>query len=109
MFCSNDLSGADSELLREANAQGLLFPLASLEQGQLKKLDPDALHLAYQQSHAAVNFLWSKYGQRGLAAMMENLRAGTGAEESLIASYRLNYDLLQKEVVGNIGSNLAQR
>lgn len=106
---SNEVTSTDSELLRGANAQGLLFPLASLEQAQLKKLDADALHLAYRQAHATVNFLWSKYGLRGLTAMMESLRAGTGYEESLIASYRLNYDLLQREMLRNIGGNLAQR
>ena len=95
---SNDVSDSDKELLKEANAQGLLFPLASLEQAQLKKLDPDALNLAYKQAHATVDFLWRKYGQRGIGAMMDNVRAGISAEESLIASYRLNYELLQREV-----------
>lgn len=106
---SNDLSAADSALLREANAQGLLFPLADLEQAQLKKLDPDALNLAYRQAHATVDFLWKKYGARGMSAMLESLRAGASAEESLIESHRLNYDLLQREVVQTIGTELAQR
>ena len=106
---SNDLSAADTALLREANSQGLLFTLADLEQAQLKKLDTDALNLAYRQAHATVDFMWKKYGVRGMTAMMESLRAGASAEESLIASHRLNYDLLQREVVQCIGTELAQR
>ncbi|MCC6794503.1 MAG: hypothetical protein IT366_05235 [Candidatus Hydrogenedentes bacterium] len=106
---SNDLSEAELAVLREANAQDLLFKLADLEQGQLKKLDPDALQLAYQQSHATVDFLWGKYGVRGLSAMLENLRLGNSAEESLVLSYRLNYLLLEKEVGQTLGSTVAQR
>ena len=106
---SNEVAATDIELLQEANAQGALFPLASLEQAQLKKLDPDTLHLAYRQAHATVDFLWNKYGQRGMAAMMESLRAGTSAEDALSASYRLNYDLLQREVAQSIGTEMAQR
>lgn len=106
---SNDLSEAELSVLREANGQELLFKLAELEQGQLKKLDPDALQLAYQQAHATVDFLWGKYGARGLSAMLENLRLGNSAEESLVLSYRLNYLLLEKEVAQTLGNTLAQR
>ncbi|MCC6152341.1 MAG: tetratricopeptide repeat protein [Candidatus Hydrogenedentes bacterium] len=106
---SNDMSDAELAVLREANTQDLLFKLADLEQGQLKKLDPDALHLAYQQAHATVDFLWGKYGVRGLSAMLENLRLGNSAEESLVLSYRLNYLLLEKEVAQTLGNTLAQR
>ena len=106
---SNPLSEAELGVLREANAQDLLFKLVDIEQGQLKKLDPDALQLAYQQAHATVDFLWSKYGVRGLSAMLENLRLGNSAEESLVLSYRLNYLLLEKEVSQTLGSTVAQR
>lgn len=106
---SHELSASDSEMLREAQQQGLLFPLSMLEDGQLKKLSPEELQLAYRQAHATVNFLWNRTGYKGLESMMNELQAGTGAEEALIVSYRLNYDLLQREVTANFGRTLSQR
>ncbi|MDZ4857994.1 MAG: peptidase MA family metallohydrolase [Candidatus Hydrogenedentes bacterium] len=106
---SSEMAAADTALLQEAQAQGLLFALASLEEAQLKKLGPDQLQLAYRQSHATVHYLWNRWGQRGLADMMEQLQNGASHEEALVSSYRTNYDLLQRDVTLSFGRMLSQR
>jgi len=106
---STELTAADTQLLEEASAQGALFPLATLEEGQLQKLTPEQLQVAYRQSHATVHYLWNRYGQRGLASMMEQLQNGASHEESLVASYRTNYELLERDVSLSFGRMLSKR
>ncbi|MBX7258542.1 MAG: tetratricopeptide repeat protein [Candidatus Hydrogenedentes bacterium] len=106
---SNRLSSAETNLLREASAANLLIPLSSLEEGQLKRLDADTLQIAYMQSHATVEYLWGRYGIRGIGPMLDSLTQGTPPEEALIGSYRLNYDRLQKEVSKQLGATVSKR
>lgn len=106
---SNDMSSRDSGLLYDAYMAGLLFTLGEMEDSQLKKLDADALYLAYQQAHATASFLWNRYGYRGIAGLMEHLAQGELGENALIASCRLDYATLEREVVKNLGRTLSQR
>lgn len=106
---SSDLSSSDVELLQRAQSAGALLPLSELEEAQLHKLDPETLQLAYRQAHATVRFLWNRYGQAGLANMLNGLANGMSREESLVAAYRLNYDLLERQVVHSFGRMLSQR
>ena len=80
-----------------------------MEESQLKKLDPDSLQLAYRQAHATANFLWNRYGHRGIAGLMQNLAEGAAPEDALIASCRLNYATLEREVIKSLGRTLSQR
>lgn len=105
---SRSFTPQDAAVLDQFNQMQALFPLKDLESGQLKSLDADALDLAYRQSHAAVSYLWDRYGQRGLANYMNQLAQKTDFEQALIAAYRLNYDLLQREVAAGF-TTLASR
>jgi hypothetical protein len=96
-------------MLQRAQAAGALFSLSELEEAQLHKLDPDALQLAYRQAHATVHFLWNRYGQAGLANMLNGLAKGMSREESLVAAYRLNYDLLERQVAHSFGRMVSRR
>jgi hypothetical protein len=80
-----------------------------MEESQLKKLDTDSLQLAYRQAHATASFLWNRYGHRGIAGIMERLAQGASGEDALIATCRLDYSALEREVVKNLGRTLSQR
>ena len=105
----NRLSSTETTLQRQASAANVLMPLSSLEEAQLKRLDPDLLQIAYMQAHATVEYLWSRYGIRGIAPMLDALTQGSSPEDALIASYRLNYDRLHKEVAAQLGSTVSKR
>ncbi|MCC6698143.1 MAG: hypothetical protein IT365_21150 [Candidatus Hydrogenedentes bacterium] len=100
---SNDVTREDSMLLRDANAAGLLFSLDQLEESQLRKLDPESLHLAYRQAHVTVSFLWNRYGHRGVSLLLESLSQGTAHEDALVSSCRIDYAGLQREVIKSLG------
>jgi tetratricopeptide (TPR) repeat protein len=106
---SNDMSSTTSALLYEAYTAGVLFTLNEMEESQLKKLDTDSLQLAYRQAHATASFLWNRYGHRGIAGIMERLAQGASGEDALIATCRLDYSALEREVVKNLGRTLSQR
>ncbi len=95
---SRDFGPNQKASLADAQQQGALFPLAELEGSQLRRLNPQTLKLAYQQSHATVHFLWARFGQRRLRDMMSSLAEGLAGEEALRANYRLTYDRLENEV-----------
>lgn len=95
---SRDVDSTESALLQRMYREGVEFRLADLEAHQLKILDADTLRLAYAQSHATVQALWTRYGQRGLKQMMSNLAAGMKPEDALIQSYRRTYSVLEAEV-----------
>lgn len=95
---SRRMDDSRTRLLKDAYAQGLAYPLRELEGGQLNKLNSESLTLAYAQAHAAVNLLWTKYGERRLVPMLKNLREGMGPEEALNLNFRKSYAVLQEEV-----------
>ncbi|MCP4643961.1 MAG: hypothetical protein GY851_26195 [bacterium] len=102
-FSRDGLSPRDSETLQLAKEEGLLFGLGDLQEGQLMKLDPTLLHLAYIQSHATVRFMWDKFGLRSLTLMLNAMAEDENPERALLRAYRLKYDQLQKEVAARIG------
>jgi hypothetical protein len=95
---SRDMDSVRTQMLQAAYAQNLAFPLGQLEGGQLHKLNPDSLALAYAQAHATVNLLWTKYGQRRIVPMLRNLKDGMDPEEALNANFRKTYAVLEEEV-----------
>lgn len=95
---SRPVDSSRASLLRRAYTEQLAYPLHKLEGSQLHKLDPEALTLAYAQAHGTVNLLWTKYGQRRVVPMLQDLRGGLSPEEALKKNYRKTYDVLQREV-----------
>jgi len=95
---SRPLAGSRLEMLQKAVNQATLFPYAAMEESQLKKLDSDALWLAYTQSHATLLYLWQRFGQAKLAELFNALAVGTKTEQALINTYNRNYDNLYVEV-----------
>ena len=95
---SSELTPGELDLFRAAGAQGGLYALRQLEPSQLGALSPDALRLAYVQSHATVDFLWNKFGQRRLRELLSDLTAGVAPEDALRNNYRRTYETLQAEV-----------
>ena len=95
---SRELTPDDIAYLKTAHKEGLLFTLPELSEGQLDKLEPDSLRLAYAQSLATMTVLKSKGGIRGLASMLARLSAGEVPEEALRGAFRLKYSTLELEV-----------
>ncbi|MBN2308088.1 MAG: tetratricopeptide repeat protein [Candidatus Hydrogenedentes bacterium] len=104
-FSKDGLSSTDSDLLRRAKTQNLLFALNDLEESQIASLDTDALWLAYVQSHATVRYMWSRFGLPALTGTLNALSEGVPAEDALVQHYRRNYERLQQEVANNIGQS----
>ena len=96
---SHELSNKDVEALQAARNRNELFRLSDLEDSQLDKLAPEKLRLAYLQSHAVTQSLWSRFGANGLSAMMTALAEGTKPEDAVRQTYRRSYDLLEREYI----------
>jgi hypothetical protein len=95
---SKELGPMQMAILEKAVAEGTLLPLAALNGSVMNKLNADGLRLAYAQSHATVHYLWSKFGQKRLTALMSDLAQGIAPEEALHHNYNRTYAALQKEV-----------
>ena len=95
---SRPLGEQDMRRLREHFARGDAFSLAALEDNQINQLPPDALRLAYLQSHATVDFLWNRYGRIKMMAVMRALGNGMGYEEAFHAAYRRNYAYIERDI-----------
>jgi len=98
---SEELGERERKMLRLAYEQGIDYALSNIEDHQLNKLPPEALRLAYVQSHATVVTLWARYGQRRLIQMMQCLASGMAPEQALRSSYRRTYRTLQSEVAAS--------
>lgn len=99
---SGEVTADELALLRAARDQGGLYSLKQLEPSQLQALSPDALRLAYVQSHATVDFLWNKFGQRRLRELLSDITSGVAPEESLRSNYRRTYETLYGEVMESV-------
>ena len=95
---SRDLEDHDLQVLERAYAEDLAFSLRDLEASQLNNLSPEVLKLAYIQSHATTNLLWSRFGQVRLAQFLSDLSVGVPTEEALRRTYRRTYLALEQEV-----------
>ena len=99
---SSEVEDADRESLGAAYNQDVLYSLAELERAQLSELGADELRLAYTQSHVTVDYLWRRYGPRGMIDLFERLADRSPYEAALSESYRLNYQLLERQVANTI-------
>jgi len=100
---STELGPLQMTMLERAKEAGALYALADLEGNQLKRMDADALRLAYAQSHATVTHLWTKFIRSRLTDVMSDLAQGVAVEESLRQRYGRTYAMLEKEVARTIG------
>ncbi len=95
---SRPVEGAERDLLQRAYAADATFPLTDLEAHQLRVLASEELRLAYAQSHASMDLLWTRYGKRRLVQLMSDLTAGVSAQDAIQRIYRRSYAALQEEV-----------
>lgn len=101
---SSERASADWDLLGAAYNQNALFALADLESAQLNELSADELRLAYAQSHATVDYLWHRFGPRGMVDMLSLLAERLPFEDALSQAYRYNYQLLERQVANSIST-----
>lgn len=95
---SNPLTEDDRLALQQARDSAVLFKLADLERGQLELLDPASLSIAYRQSHATVDYLINRFGQRKMVALLQTLATGIPADDALRQTYRRRYAEIELEV-----------
>lgn len=99
---SREMDAPTRDLVRAAYAENRAFSLADLEGHQLKKLSPEALRLAYAQSCAATNLLWTRFGPRKMMEMLSLLGSGVSQEEALRQVYRRTYSTLDRDVASSL-------
>jgi len=99
---SGELTEQDKARLAQAKEEGALFSLSTLEGSQLERLGPAELGLAYQQSHATVNYLVRRFGQRKMNDFLNVIADGAPAGEALIRVYRRRYAQIEREVEDSI-------
>lgn len=99
---SSEVAQSDRDALGAAYNQNALYSLANLERAQLTELSADELRLAYAQAHVTVDYLWQRYGPRGMVDILTLLAEGSPFEDALSQAYRLNYQLLERQVASNI-------
>jgi hypothetical protein len=99
---STELSSDDAELLQFARDNGKLFSLADLDKIELRTWSPDALRLAYVQSHATVRYMYDRFGLLSLSSLMTAMAEGMDPKEAVRLSYKRTYDMLEKEVAAQV-------
>ena len=99
---STSLTDENHRRLYQALQDDALFYLRALDDSQLDEMPPEQLRLAYLQSHATVDHLWSRFGQGALLEYLEALSEGYSGEEALREVYHRTYHLLEREVADEI-------
>ena len=84
--------------LSDAYGANAVFALADLEESQLGLLDPEALGVAYRQSHATVDYLITRYGRRKFVSLLNIIAEGAATEDALKLTYRRRYSQIELEV-----------
>jgi Tfp pilus assembly protein PilF len=84
-------------LYREGSPAGL----KSLESTGLGKLDKETMGLAYIQSHATVEMLWSRYGRGKMLLLLAAVGRGQSGEDALRDVYRKTYASVERDVASN--------
>lgn len=95
---SKSLSDTEKTRLGQACARSEVYSLAQLESNQVASFSPEALRLAYLQSHASIDFLWRRFGHSKMMSFLRALRSGTSGEAALQSVYRRNYARLEQDV-----------
>ncbi|HOH31932.1 MAG TPA: hypothetical protein PLC40_19800, partial [Candidatus Hydrogenedentes bacterium] len=95
---SKSLSDTEKTRLGQAYGRSEVYSLAQLESNQVASFNPEALRLAYLQSHASIDFLWRRFGHSKMMSFLRALRSGTSGEAALQSVYRRNYARLEQDV-----------
>jgi Tfp pilus assembly protein PilF len=96
---SKSLSAQDIERLRAHFTTAEGFSLKALADNQINRLAPPALHLAYIQSHAAVELLWNRYGHTKMLSFLKVLGEGKDFETAMQSVYRRNAAAIEQDLV----------
>ncbi len=94
----------DSERIRTLQKlyqEGNPVALKSLESTTIGKMDKESAGLAYIQSHATVDLLWTRYGKGKMVMFLEAVGRGQNAEDALREVYRKTYASIERDVASN--------
>ena len=95
---SKSFSEYDIARLSDVYAAGGGYSLAHLESNRVEAFSPKDLKLAYLQSHATVDLLWSRLGQSRMMRFLRALSNGMNGEAALQAAYQRTYADLERQV-----------
>ncbi len=98
---SKEFSNREKMILEKFVNNNGLIPYNRLEKISLKDMfaSETKMSLAYLQSHATVNMLWSKYGQGRFLNFIQALKRSENPEEAIRNIYHLDYAGLSKGVI----------
>lgn len=99
---SHELSDAEERLLKYAQSNGGLFPMAQLVPHQLEQLPPEQLGVAYAQAHAVTEYLIQQCGMLNVVSILKRIDGGESAEDALRRSCRTTYETLDMALAGLI-------
>jgi tetratricopeptide (TPR) repeat protein len=98
---SRPLDSERIHALQKLYREGAPEALKSLETTHLARMDKDAVGLAYLQSHATVDTLWSRYGRGKMVMLLEAVGRGQNVEDALREVYRKTYVSIERDVANN--------
>ncbi len=98
---SKEFSNREKTMLEQFVNNRELIPYNTLEKISMKDMfaSETKMSLAYLQSHATVNMLWSKYGQGRFLNFIQALKRRENPEDALRDIYHLDYTSLSRGVM----------
>lgn len=98
---SKSFGSLEAMRLREFYDSGAVYSLGQMESNQVLGREPGALRVAYLQSHAAIDHLWTRYGRTKMMAFLRALSTGMRGEEALQSVYRRTYANLELDIASS--------
>jgi len=85
---SRTFESDDAARLRELYASGTVYSFSQLSGSQVSSKNPEALRIAYLQSHAAVDILWKRFGRARMMTFLRSLSSGMNTAQAFQSAYR---------------------
>lgn len=85
---SRTFESDDAARLRELYASGTVYSFSQLSGSQVSSKNPEALRIAYLQSHAAVDLLWKRFGRARMMTFLRSLSSGMNTAQAFQSAYR---------------------
>lgn len=85
---SRTFENDDAARLRELYASGTVYSFSQLSGSQVSSKNPEALRIAYLQSHAAVDLLWKRFGRARMMTFLRSLSSGMNTAQAFQSAYR---------------------
>lgn len=85
---SSTFDDNDAIRLRECYTSGAVYSFSQLSGNQVVSKNPEALRIAYLQSHAAVDLLWKRFGRAKMMTFLRALSSGTNVAQAFQSTYR---------------------